>query len=287
MAPVATIAQPSVEDLAAAIAEVPALSATVRAVMDACDVADTSGQDVARLVLSDQGLTANVLKLANSAAYGNRRRVTTATDAVVTMGLSAVKSLAISSHTSMLLNRSLPGYAMARGDLWQHSLAVAFVCRRFCNEGDPWAAEEAFVAGLLHDVGKLVLSDILRGAFDDLVRTAQTDRITLCEGERELLGFDHAELGARIATSWGFPERLVEAIGLHHRPGEAAVAPLLAHRVAAADEVCKAIAAGVDAGDMHHLVDPDALDAVGLDEHGLTALVADVAPLVTIDPLAE
>lgn len=281
-----TITRPSVEDLAIAVGRLPTVPATVRAVMDACDGQETDSRDVARLVLSDQGLTGNLLKLANSAAYGHRRRVTTVSDAVVIMGLSAVKSLAICSHTAQLLNRSLPGYEMQRGDLWRHSLAVAHLSRRLTGGGGA-AAEEAFVAGLLHDVGKIVLSDALGDAFGELMHVAQTERCGLSDGEREMLGFDHADLGARIASTWGFPERLVEAIGLHHRAEEAASAPELAACVALSDTVAHALAADVPVADIHHLAEPAHLDAVGLDERGLSCLVAEMAPLLTTDPLAE
>lgn len=281
-----TIARPSVEELATAVGRLPTLPAAVRAVMDACDGQETDSRDVARLVLSDQGLTANLLKLANSAAYGHRRRVTTVSDAVVIMGLSAVKSLAISSHTAQLLSRSLPGYEMERGDLWRHSLSVAFLSRRLTGGGGA-AAEEAFVAGLLHDVGKVVLSEALGDAFDELTHAAQSGRCALSDSERDMLGFDHADLGARIAATWGFPERLVEVIGLHHRPEEAASAPDLAACVALADTVAHALAGGIRVGDIHHLADPAHLDALGLDEPGLSRIVAEMAPLLTTDPLAE
>jgi putative nucleotidyltransferase with HDIG domain len=281
-----TTTRPSVQDLAVAVGRLPTVPAAVRAVMDACDGQEADSRDVARLVLSDQGLTGSVLKLANSAAYGHRRRVTTVSDAVVIMGLSAVKSLAICSHTAQLLNRSLPGYEMHRGDLWRHSLSVAFLSRRFAGGGGV-GAEEAFIAGLLHDVGKVVLSDALGCAFDELTRAAHAGRCGLSDSEREMLGFDHADLGARIAATWGFPERLVEAIGLHHRADEAASAPELATCVALSDTVAHALAADVPLADIPHLADPAHLDALGLDERGLAGVAAEMAPLLTTDPLAE
>lgn len=281
-----TTARPSVEELAAAVGRLPTLPASVRAVMDACDTAECDSRDVARLVLADQGLTANLLKLANSAAYGHRRRVTTVTDAVVIMGLSAVRSLAISSHTAQLLERSLPGYGMGRGALWRHSLSVAFLSRRLSG-GAGTAAEEAFVAGLLHDVGKVVLSDALGDAFDELTRAAQSGRCALCDSERDMLGFDHADLGARIAATWGFPERLVEVIGLHHRPEEAASAPDLASCVALADTIEHALAAGIGPGDIHHLADPAHLETLAVGETDLCRLITEMAPLLTTDPLGK
>lgn len=283
----AALLRPGVDEIAAAVADVPALPASVTAVMHACDDVDVSVQEVARLVLDDQGLTANVLRLANSAAYGHRRRVATVSDAVAIMGTSAVKSLAISSHTAMLLDRELPGYAMRRGDLWRHSLAVAFVARALQSSGGPRAAEEAFVAGLLHDVGKLVLSRVLADDFDRITAIAHAGRTPLHDCERAHIGFDHAELGASIAAGWGLPDRLVEAIGLHHHPDRADVAPALAYRVAIADAVCNGLAAGVAPDDIPFLIALDALAFVALAADDIARVAADMAPAVLVDPLAD
>lgn len=278
---------PTLEQVAGAVAEVPALSLTVQRVMEACSGGDADARAVSEMILADQGLTANVLKLANSAYYGHPRRVTTVTDAVVLMGMSAIRSLAVSSHTSRLLSRPLPGYAMARGDLWRHSLAVAFVSRRIAAETAAAPVEEAFVAGLLHDLGKVVLSDFLGDAFDELTLTAHRRRIPLYVAELEMLGFDHADLGARIAAEWRFPAPLVEAIGVHHRPAEAIVAPALAHTVCMADAACLMVAAGAGPEAVPLAVDPASFDATGISRERLAALIAELEPVITGDPDGE
>lgn len=275
--------RPTADQIAAAVAEVPALSPAVRGVMDACDSLDTTAQDVADAILMDQGLTANVLRLANSAHYGHARRVTTATDAVVLVGVSAVRSLAISSHTAQMLARPLPGYAMGRGDLWRHSLSVAFVSRRLAIETRTAPTEEAFVAGLLHDIGKVVLSDLMRESFEYMTRVAHEERIPFAQVERRLLGFDHAELGARVAESWRFPAPLVEAIGTHHTPGDARIAPELAHCVSIADGICLFIGAGTGAASVPYGVDPQSLEAVGLPFRRLRQLAVELEPIVARD----
>lgn len=283
----AVLARPSIDDVTAAIARVPSMSHAVQAVMEACDRPDTGAVDIARSVMADQGLTANVLKLANSAAYGHRRRVTTVSDAVVIMGMSAVKSLAISAHTSELLNRALPGYALGRGELWRHSLNVAFICRAIARDPGAQAREEAFVAGLLHDMGKVLLSGFLGEDFDTLTRAAHETRSPLNECERDLLGFDHADLGARLTHEWRFPGRLVEAIGVHHHPDDARLAPGLAACVSTADAVAHALAAGIGPADVPHMVDESWLDELALAPHELAGRVGALQELLDSDPLAD
>ena len=277
----------SVDEVAAAVGEVPALSPAVRRVMDACDSLETTAQDVAEAILADQGLTANVLRLANSAHYGHPRRITTATDAVVLLGVSAVRSLAISSHTAQLLQRPLPGYAMGRGDLWRHSTSVAFVSRRLALETGAAAAEEAFIAGLLHDVGKVVLSDLMGPSFERMTRISHEQRLPMWRVEREVLGFDHAELGSRIAERWRFPGSLVEAIGMHHRPAEAEAATALAHCVHMADVTCLFIAAGVGADTVPFGIEPESPAAVGLTMRRLSELAAELQSILVRDPEVE
>ena len=117
-------------EVVAAVRELPPLPASITEVIRACDDQDMTVGQLSQVILRDQALTANILKLANSAFYGHARRVTTITEAVVLLGFSAVKSLAISSHTSRLLGGALPGYGLRPGELWTHSLAVAFTARR-------------------------------------------------------------------------------------------------------------------------------------------------------------
>ena len=191
----------------------------------ACDDQDMTVGQLSQVILRDQALTANILKLANSAFYGNARQVTTVTEAVVLLGFSVIKSLAISSHTARLLDRELAGYGMARGELWKHSLSVAFTSRRIAVEMRLAPVEEAFIAGLLVDIGKVILSSRLEEAFATVSReTLEQDR-PFHEVERDVLGFDHAELGAMIATGWGFPTATRGRHPMPPRPGGGAGAP--------------------------------------------------------------
>lgn len=277
---------PGLAELANGIDRRAAMPAVVRAVLEVCDSPDGDARTVARLVLTDQGLTANVLKLANSAAYGHRRRIATVSEAVVVMGLDSLKSLVFSCHAAPVLSGPLPGYAMRRGDLWSHSLRVAHLSRGLRGGGGA-EAEEAFIAGLLHDVGKVALSEVLDDSFERLTAGAQNHRSSLSDGEREMVGVDHAEVGARVATIWNLPDRLIEAIGLHHRPDQAAEHPQLVACVAVADRAINAHAAGVPPDDLHYLVAPETLALTGHDATSLGELTAAVAAATDADPLTE
>lgn len=279
-----TITRLTAPEVAAAVAELPAMPSSITEVISACDDHDMTVGQISQVILRDQSLTANILKLANSAFYGHARRVTTVTEAVVLLGFSAIKSLAISSHTSRLLSGALPGYGLQSGELWRHSIAVAFTARRLAVEVQLAPVEEAFVAGLLHDIGKTILSGYMENAFDEVTRIAQERRMPFHEVERELLGFDHAELGAAVAVAWSFPAELEEAIRHHHSPEGATLKPALAHCIHLADAACMMLGVGLGTEGMMYGIDPSSLAVLGVTPDRLMGLMEDVAPLVADDP---
>lgn len=280
----ALITRLTAPEVAAAVAELPAMPASISEVIAACDDHDMTVGQLSQVVLRDQSLTANILKLANSSFYGHSRRVTTVTEAVVMLGFSAIKSLAISSHTARLLSGGLPGYGLQQGELWRHSISVAFTARRLAVEVKLAPVEEAFVAGLLHDIGKTILSSYMEHAFDEVTRIAQERRMPFHEVEHELLGFDHAELGAQVAAAWSFPPELEEAIRFHHSPGGATLKPPLAHCIHLADAACMMLGVGLGADGLMYGVDPESLGVLGMTPDRLMTLMDDVAPLVAGDP---
>jgi len=280
----ALITRLTAQEVAAAVAELPAMPSSITEVISACDDQDMTVGQLSQVVLRDQNLTANILKLANSSFYGHARRVTTVTEAVVMLGFSAIKSLAISSHTARLLSGGLPGYGLQQGELWRHSISVAFTARRLAVEVKLAPVEEAFIAGLLHDIGKTILSSYMENAFDEVTRIAQERRMPFHEVEAELLGFDHAELGAQVAAAWSFPPELEEAIRFHHSPSGATLKPALAHCVHLADAACMMLGVGLGADGLMYGMDPLSLEVLDISPERLMQLMDDVGPLISSDP---
>ena len=277
----ATITRLTAQDVVNAVAEMPAMPASITAVISACDDQDMTVGQLSQVILRDQSLTANILRLANSSFYGHSRRVTTITEAVVLLGFSAIKSLAISSHTARLLSGELAGYGLQQGELWHHSIAVAFTARRLAIEVRLAPVEEAFVVGLLHDIGKTILSSHMEHAFEEVTRIAQERRTPFHEVEAELLGFDHAELGAQVAAAWNFPPELEEAIRFHHAPQGATIKPALAHCIHLADAACMMLGVGLGADGLMYGIDPDSLVALDITPERLIGLMDDIGPLVS------
>ncbi len=178
---------------------------------------DASAQSVVGILKRDPAMTANVLKLSNSAFYGARREISSVQDALVMLGNRAVVTMAFASGMAPVMRRDLDGYNVSRERFWNHSILAASASS-FAAERLGYGKKkcEAFTAGLVHDVGMLIIDSHLVGTRKTLV-TAEP-AFDVSGAERRLLGFDHCEAGAMLADNWGFPQVLCQAIEFHHDP---------------------------------------------------------------------
>lgn len=198
----------------------------------------SSSLDLARVIASDQALTAKVLRLANSAYYGVSRRVTTVNDAVTLLGFSALKSLILIATAYGAVSQSLIGYGLKAGELWLHSLLIAELSKQLTQRARTAQPEEAFTAGLLHDIGKVALNQLALPEVYRALRLVEQQGLPLHEAEDRILGFHHGTVGACLAEKWNLPAILCEAIGQHHTPSLAAPA-LLPSTVALANALAQ------------------------------------------------
>lgn len=245
-------------DIVATTGELPALPSTTARLLHLLDDDTVGADEVLDVIGRDPALTANLLKLCNSAYYGLRRRVGTVHEALVMLGNRAVVSLAFATSLGDVLRGPLAGYRLERDALWRHSLAVAVGAAHLLgSDGDRDGRERAFTGGLVHDIGKLVLNRPLTARLQQLPPAG--DFALLLDGERAILGFDHAEAGAALAEAWNFPPALAAVIGAHHAreareaAGDAAATPAADGRLLRAVRAANLTAcrAGLGAGTRH------------------------------------
>jgi putative nucleotidyltransferase with HDIG domain len=197
---------------------------------------NASLEDVGELIARDLGMTAKVLKLVNSAFFGLPRQIASPSEAVLYLGMENVKSLVLAAQTfGQFQEINVPGFDAAA--LWQHSLEVATAAQKIARQqhAKSIVTEQAFVAGLLHDVGKLILAINLRDQYTAIAPGEPSADRRVWMIEREILGASHADVGAYLLGLWGLPPPVVEAIALHHQPvpnEEAEFTPLTAVYVA-------------------------------------------------------
>lgn len=250
----------TLKDLIAGTPELAALPQTTARLLQLVEEPNVEAARLLRVIELDPALTANLLRLCNSAYYGRRREAGTVGEALLVLGTRTVVTLAFATSMGKVLRTDLGGYGLAKDELWCHALAVACGAATIVvDEGREELRDRAFTAGLVHDIGKLLLDRILaRGMEWEPLAAGQLEWLDV---ERQVAGFDHAEAGAALANCWRFPEPLVEAIRAHHEP--ASPGPLdLAAAVRAADAVAGAIGvAGAGRGSapapaLESLVDP-------------------------------
>jgi putative nucleotidyltransferase with HDIG domain len=191
---------------------------------------DIDSGRVVELLTYDPGLTANVLRLCNSALLGGARPAEDLQEAITRLGFRQVYQLVAVVSGARALTPPQKGYGLPTGELWKHCILTALAARLLAK--DLHEDESViFTAGLLHDVGKLVLSDALTDKYTAIVEETERRRRSMHETEKVLLGFEHAEVGGRLLERWKLPPTLVAAVWHHHAPARAGAHARLAAMV--------------------------------------------------------
>ena len=226
----------AIRRVVACIDTLPSMPASCVAIMEELQAEDASIRKVAGLIASDLGMTAKILQMVNSAFFGLYRQVTDVQDAVMLLGLDAIKALVLSVNVFAAFDtRRIPFFDL--DGLWQHSLAVAGCAQKIMTTvaRDREQAAAAFLAGMLHDIGKLILAVNFSDAYRALLKgVPEASRERLAK-EREMIGTTHAEIGAYLMGLWGMEPSILVAIAFHHTPlesRETAVGPLTAVHLA-------------------------------------------------------
>ena len=216
------LSDPRLRQTAAQMEALPSLPHLLDQVTDELSSPSSSLGDIGEIIARDAGMSTKVLQLVNSAFFGVHQRIGSPAQAVVLLGLDAIKVLMLSIRLfDQFSDCDLAGLTLPQ--VWEHSVVVARVAKRLtlAEAPDEDAAECAFLAGLLHDAGKLVLAANMPEKYRSVMRLAGSRPDVLPTVERNILGATHGEVGAYLMGLWGFPYEVVEAILLHHTPDRA------------------------------------------------------------------
>ena len=195
----------------------PALSYVVTQLLKITASPDTTMRDYARIILQDSAIASKVLRVANSSYYGGRT-VSTLDKAVALLGVNTVRSICMTvAFQSSLTNKNLPKRFLVN-EYWQHSLAVACASKILaCLKKHP-QPEEVFIAGLMHDIGKMALALYMPVEANFVYQTMQEQQIGQYEAEHDCMGLTHQDIGLLVAQKWGLPPSYYDAIARHHTP---------------------------------------------------------------------
>jgi len=183
---------------------------------------DSGPRDLAAIIRNDPALSVNLLQTANSSMYGFSGQIRTVDHAVVVLGIRTVRNLAVAMAATAVFSEG-GAAADAREQLWGHSLGCATVSRMIAGRTGLVPEDEAFLAGIVHDVGKLIFYDLVPDQYRQIAASS-TSR-TILEHEHDEFGANHQEIGLRCAEQWGLPEEVIEAISFHHTPDQADLFP--------------------------------------------------------------
>ena len=182
---------------------------------------DVHVERIVDLIALDPALTAKVIQRCNSTSFGMSQPVSDLSVAMACLGFNEIYRIVTTVILESSLGKAQNGYGIGEGQLWEHSLVAAFSSRMLAKD---LGMDEniAFTAGLLHDIGKLVLNGSMEGKLDQILeQTEGPEPKSLLEAERELLGMDHSEVGGRVLEKWKFPTPMVSAVRFHHAPSDA------------------------------------------------------------------
>lgn len=191
------------------VSNLPTLPGIVTRIAEMVDSPETTGRMLGREIATDQVISAKVLKLVNSGFYGFSDPISTIQHAVTLLGFNTVKSLVLSSTVLDMMKDSLPG-------LWEHSIACARTCSIIAAHVELDDPEEISTAGLLHDLGKVILRQTMEREFRRIANHVDRADMLFYEAEEKALGVNHGEMGGWLLEKWALPPRLVEPIVDHH-----------------------------------------------------------------------
>ncbi len=223
--------------------DLPTLSSIVHRLNEMIRNPNTSAADIGHLIAQDVALAGTTLKLVNSAFYGLSQKVNSVTHAIVILGFKKVKNIALAaSILNAFKTPSQTGFDYS--GFWEHSIGTATASEILATALKSPYTDEAFISGLLHDQGKLILVQYFPDEFQKIRGLITGERLTMQEAEQRVLGFDHSLIGTWLAEKWKFPEHLTLAIRMHHKPLMASQHSELIHLVHTADILCRALDIG-------------------------------------------
>jgi len=236
----------------------------------------TSAKELETVIRQDPALAASILRQANSAYYGYARRISSIQEAIVMLGFQVIEGLSISAAVAPLLKTQLVGYEIEQEGLWKHSLLTAMAAKRLCQYRKLPYGDVAFTAGLLHDIGKLIISIYVQEVGDYLLKEVTEAKLSYVELEEKVIGFDHARVGGFLARTWNLPDDLVAPISFHQSLSNAQNHGELSSVIHVANGLASLLGIGGGVDSFFNPIQQKALDQLTLKESDLELLMADL-----------
>ena len=267
------------ERILAGIKDLPAMPQVITEIQAQMAGAEINTRKICGLIEADPAVATKVLRSANSAYYGRSGRVATITVALNLIGLKGLLEVVAFVGAQRLLSGRLPGYGYEAEDLWRHSIAVACGSKLLALSKDPGISDTAYLAGLIHDVGRIIMDRLILEMKADIANFMESEQKTFLDAETRFFGLNHAKVAAEVCTKWKFPSEMANAIGWHHDPSKSNQ-NLLAYILHMADHLATMIGISYDSDDVLSQVEEGTMDFLGLKQTDLGDLVSKITEAV-------
>lgn len=270
-----------IEDLLRASTDIASLPAIYMRLVEVMEDPYSSADDVGAVISEDPGLTARLLRLVNSAMYGFPSKIESVKQGLTVVGTQQIHDLALATSVVNMF-KDMPQDLVDMTSFWQHSIGCGVCARTLATELRAPNVERHFVAGLLHDIGKLVLfmhnADGARAA----IEMCQTDGTLLYDAERAVMGYDHAAVGQALLSSWNLPATLQEPVAHHHRPLRASRFQVEVSVVHVADILAHALLMGSSGERLVPPLNAGGWDRLGIAESSLAEILNEIDQHYTV-----
>jgi putative nucleotidyltransferase with HDIG domain len=266
----------SLDTIIKRIDDVPPLPDIVVKLLHASRDPNVSTREMVELIKHDPALTLKVLRLCNSSYYGLPRKINSIQEALVYIGTDTLVNFVLAGCLSSFYQQAQEGYGLEKGELWRHSVGCAIASQRIASQANEETSGQAFTAGLIHDIGKIILNTYVGEEIDAIMAMVNAEQIPFGEAEKRVLGFSHTEAGAKLARHWNLPDPLTEAIAFHQDPGKAQSHTRLVSEVHLGNILCLSFGIGVGADGLAYTFHPRALEATGIEVSDLFRLSLDI-----------
>lgn len=231
----------------------------------------SSFEDIAEVISNDTSLSVRLLKIVNSAFYNFPEKIETIIHAISIVGTQQVQDLALAT-SALTVFKGIPGDFFNMSSFWRHSVGCGIAARTIAIHRREPNPERFYLMGILHDVGRLLIFENMPDMAREIVLRSERDKEIMYEVESEILGFDHAAVGADLLRAWNLPDSIEEVVAYHHRPLEATRYPMECAVLHAADFIAKAMELGCSGDPLVPPLNEDAWEEIGLSASQLPAI---------------
>ena len=200
------------ESMIMTASDLPTIPVVATKVMQLIENESASAEELAKVVSSDPAVAARVLKISNSSFYGCQRQIQTLSHAIMVLGFGTLKSLVVAASVKQVYKP----YGLTEKMLWEHSFGAGLAARVIASNTRIVNEEEAFLGGLFHDIGKIILNNLDNQKFQMVVQKCYNEGMSFLEAEQQVFSYNHAEVGGLVIKKWNFPAILMQAVLKHH-----------------------------------------------------------------------